>query len=348
MKKFIENRFIYFTLIAVVSFYVLIVFVKNPGMNTYDRAMFHDIIYGTAWKPYVYRVIIPVITRTATSLIPERFQNTLSETVEQNKNIKAVLEKFHWDSKDITEYLIACFLMYLSLIGFVYAFRKLFNAIYFVPHWFVNLVTIFVLLGLPAMFEYYSYVYDFPTLFLFTLGLYLILKKNWKLFLLLYLVPCFNKETTILLTLVFAIHYYGSKEIDKRHYRNLILIQLVIFTIIKLLLFSIFINNPGGFVEFHLFDRTYLLWNGYNLATYVIWLIIALLVFSKWNEKPNFLKDALWIAVPLIILTFFLGLWDEWRDYYEVYPVIILLISYTVARFVGVDIKVINGVKQKI
>ena len=348
MKKIIENKFIFYSIIAAVSLYVLIVFVKNPGMNTYERAMFHDIIYGTAWKPYVYRVIVPVITRTATALVPEDIQNNLSQTVEHNRNIKSLLEKFHWDSENITEYLIACFLIYIFLIGFVIAFRKLFNAIYFVPYWFLNLVTIFVLLGLPAMFEYYSYVYDFPTIFFFTLGLYLLRKKNWKLFLLMYLISCFNKETTILLTLVFAIHYYSNQEISTRDYRNLIVLQLLIFTTIKLLLFAIFIDNPGVFVEFHLADRTYLLWNGYNLATYVIWLVITLLVFSKWDEKPKFLKDALWVAVPLIILTFILGLWDEWRDYYEVYPVIMMLATYTVAKIIGIEIKSVNAEYQKI
>lgn len=343
MKNFLENKYYFWLIISFISLYVLLVFVKNPGMNYYDRAMFHDIIYGTAFKPYVYRVVIPVATRTLTGLVPEELQNNLSETFEQNKNIKAVLDKFHWDTEDITEYLIACCLMYGFLIGFLYVFRKLFNAVYFAPQWFVNLVTIFVLSALPAMFEYYSYVYDFSNLFLFTLGLYFIKQRKWKQLLVLYLISCFNKETTILLTLVFAIHYYGSQEIDKKLYKNLILIQLLIFAIIKLILFVIFIDNPGVFVEFHLLDRTYLLWNGYTLTTYVIWLVIILVVLSYWQDKPKFLKDALWIAVPLILLTFSLGVWDEWRDYYEVYPVIMLLIAYTAARLIGVEIKNINN-----
>lgn len=339
VKNFLSNKYYFWTIIILISLYVMLVFVKNPGMNYYERAMFRDVVNGTAWKPYVYRVIMPVTIRTITDLVPEEFQNRLAEKVEQDKNIKAVLDKFLWETDDITEYITACILMYGFLLGFLIVFRKLFKAIYNAPLWFINITTIFVLLGLPAMFEYYSYVYDFPNLFLFTLGLYLLNQKMWKAFILLYLVSCFNKETTILLTMVFVIHYYKNQELSTYLYRNLIMIQLVIFALVKLLLYLIFLENPGPFVELHLFDRAYLLWNGYTLKSYVIWVVIALLVFSYWNEKPKFLKDALWIAVPLILLTFSLGLWDEWRDYYEVYPVIMLLVAYTTAKLVGVNIQ---------
>jgi hypothetical protein len=142
--------------------------------------------------------------------------------------------------------------------------------------------------------------------------------------------------------MIFAIYYFKSNEISKELYKRLILIQFAIIAAIKFLLFIIFKNSPGPFVEFHLIDRTYLLWNGYTLAAFVVWITIALLIFSKWKEKPKFLKDALWIAVPLVALTLFLGLWDEWRDYYEVYPVIMLLVTYTIARFTGVEIKVLE------
>jgi hypothetical protein len=62
-------------------------------------------------------------------------------------------------------------------------------------------------------------------------------------------------------------------------------------------------------------------------------------IFSKWKAKPEFLKDALWIAVPLLILTFFLGYLDELRDYYEVFPVVFLLIAYNIASIFGIELQ---------
>jgi hypothetical protein len=300
--------------------------------------MFPEMIYGTAWKPFVYRTLVPTTIRIISEVIPEGVHNYLTDKVTSSRLFIQVLEKLKWESEFITEYLVAMVLMYLSLLGFVFVFRKLFKEIYTSPEWFTNLISIILLFALPPMFQYYSYVYDFSTLFLFTLGLVFLRQRNWNYFLILFLIACFNKETTILLTLVFAIHFHKDSNISRKLYSQLIIIQLLIFTVVKILLYFIFINNAGGFVEFHLVDRNYLIFNGYSLSTFVVLLIIFLGIFSKWNEKPKFLKDALWIAVPLVILTFLLGFFDELRDFYEVFPVIFLLISVNLARILGAEV----------
>lgn len=340
MKQLFENRIIYRTIIALISFYVLIAFVKLPQINGYKRAMFSEMIDGTAWKPFVYRTLLPTTVRLISEVIPDEVHKTLTEKVESNKSAMLVLEKFKWESEFITEYLVAMVLMYLTLLGFVFAFRKLFDAIYSSPLWFKNIISIILLLAIPAMFQpqYSNYIYDFSSLFLFTLGLLLLRQKKWRYFLILFFISCFNKETVILLTMIFAIHFYKDAEISRKLYYQLIAAQLMIFAAIKILLYILFMNNPGGFVEFHLIDRNYLLFNGYSLTTFVVLLIIFLSIFSKWNEKPKYLKDALWIAVPLLILTLFLGFFDELRDYYEVFPIVVLLISFNIAKILGVEI----------
>ena len=338
MKNFLANKYYYWSIASIISLYVLISFFKLPGINGYERAMFPEMIYGEAWKPFVYRTLLPTTVRVISRFIPEEIHNTLTEKVDGSTFFNLVLEKLKWESEYITEYLVAMILMYLSLIGFVSVFRKLFTEIYSSPKWFTNLISIIMLLVLPPMFQYYSYVYDFPTLFLFTLGLVFLKQRNWKYFLILFFVACFNKETIILLTLIFAIHFFKDEQVTRKLYVQLIAAQLLIFTVVKILLYVVFINNPGGFVEFHFIDRNYLIFNGYSLMTFVVLLIIFLTIFSKWNEKPKFLKDALWIAVPLIILTFFFGFFDELRDYYEVFPVMVLLISFSIAKILGVEI----------
>jgi hypothetical protein len=347
MKKLFENKFIYLSIIAIVSLYVLIAFVKLPNINGYKRAMFSEMVYGTAWKPFVYRTLLPSTVRTLSEIIPESVHSSFTQKVESNKSAMLVLEKFKWESEFITEYLVAMVLMYFALLGFVFAFRKLFDEVYSSPLWFKNLISIILLFSIPAMFQpqYANYVYDFPALFLFTLGLVLIRQRNWNYFIVLFFIACFNKETIILLTLIFAIHFYKDNEVSKKLYYQLIAIQLLVFGAIKILLHFLFINNPGGFVEFHLIDRNYLLFNGYSLTTFVVLLIIVLSIFSNWKEKPKFLKDSMWIAIPLLILTLFLGFFDELRDYYEVLPVAVLLISFNIAKIFGVELvqKVTTG-----
>jgi len=338
MKKLFENKVIYRSVIAIISLYVLVAFVKLPNINGYERAMFSEMVYGTAWKPFVYRTFLPTAVRLISEVIPDDIHDSLSEKVESSKSIMLVLEKFKWEGEYITEYIIAMILMYFSLLGFVYVFRKLFDEIYASPLWFKNLISIIMLLALPTMFQYYSYLYDFPTLLLFTLGLLLLNQRKWNYFLILFFIACFNKETIILLTMIFAIHFYKDDKVKRKFYYQLIAVQLIIFGVVKILLYTLFINNPGGFVEFHLIDRNYLLFNGYSLVTFITLLIILLSIFSKWDEKPKFLKDSLWIAVPLLILTLFLGFFDELRDYYEVFPVVVLLISFNIAKIFGVEL----------
>ena len=300
--------------------------------------MFSEMIYGEAWKPFVYRSLLPSAVRVTSEIIPEQFHDSLTEKIEASTFAVLVLQKLKWESEFITEYLIALIFMWLFLVGFGYVFRKLLSAIYKSPDWFTNFITFTALFALPVMFQYYSYVYDFPALFFFSLGLVLLFNQKWSYFIVLFIISCFNKETTILLTLVFAIHFYKNEKLQERLYYQLIAVQLLVFISIKVLLYFLFINNPGGLVEFHLLDRNYLIFNGFTLTTFVVWFTIGLITFSKWHEKPKFLRDSIWIGVPLIVLTFFLGYLDELRDYYELYPIVILLITFNISKFLGVDL----------
>jgi hypothetical protein len=86
------------------------------------------------------------------------------------------------------------------------------------------------------------------------------------------------------------------------------------------------LGDPGRwpflFLHFH--------WVGRAVAIYptnfnVLFLLAAPLVFGKWREKPLFLRRALWIAVPLSAGALCFGHFDEIRDYYEVYPIVVWL-----------------------
>ena len=84
MKKIIEKKFIYGSVIAIISLYVLIAFVKLPNINGYERAMFSEMVYGTAWKPFVYRTLLPTTIRLISEVIPGEIHTSLSEKVESS------------------------------------------------------------------------------------------------------------------------------------------------------------------------------------------------------------------------------------------------------------------------
>jgi hypothetical protein len=339
MKDVLSNKFFFSIISFIISAYVVLVFVKSPGINGYERAMFPEMVYGKAWKPFVYRALMPAAIAGIAALIPVKVEEQITTVATSNALFAKIVEKLKWESEYFTEYIIAFLLMLFSLWTFAFVLKKLFKYLFTLSDGLIHIFILIALFGLQTMFQYYSYIYDFPTLLLFTLGLYLMVKEDWKSFLALFIVSCFNKETTILLSLIFIIHFLKSEKIPRNLFIQLLITQLLIFLGVKIVLFILFINNPGALVEFHLIDHNILLFNGYTLTNFVVWLLIIFLITYRWNEKPKFLKDSMWIVLPLIILTLFLGFIDELRDYFEVYPVIVLLISFSVTRILGFDIE---------
>jgi hypothetical protein len=166
-------------------------------------------------------------------------------------------------------------------------------------------------------------------------------RNRWRAFLILYTVACFNKETTILLTMVFTLHFFGrGSRMSWKHYFQLLGLQLGIFFLIRLLITWIFRNNPGAPLEFHLLDHNVaLLLRPYGYTPLAVILCVTLLVFYRWTEKPPFLRNGLSILIPLAGMTLLFGYLDELRDFYEVYPVLLLLAAHTVASILQIPIQ---------
>lgn len=331
------HKLIYYFITLLITGFVLIMFVIYPGINNDKHSMFADMIYGKASKPFVYRTLLPTTVRVLSAAVPQRIKNSLAKKIEKTGTLSKLFSKLKWEKEYAVEYSFAMLLMFLSLWGFALAVRKYFTMFYHAPPWFAGSVSVLALLGLPPMFQYTSFLYDFPLLFLYTLGLIFLFRQDWKNFMLFFLIGCFNKETTILLTLIFYIYY--RKKLNREIFNKLIAAQLAVFIVVKSLLFIVFKNNPGTFVEFHLIDHNLRLLTGYDLTLAVSLLGIILLVFYKWKEKPEYIKISLWAFVPLIALTLFLGYIDELRDYYEIYPSVIVLVSVSIADIVGLDIR---------
>jgi hypothetical protein len=325
-------RLVYLSLAVILSALVFGIFVYRPGINGYDRAMFADMVYGRAAKPFVYRTLLPTAVRVLASAIPAEARSRLNAWASQSPAIDNMFTILGWEREQLTEYFIALVLMYLCLWGFVRALGYLLDGVYEASERVRDVCVLVALLGLTQFFRYYSYLYDLPTLFLFTLGLGLMVRERWCPFLLVDALGCLNKETTILLTLVFAIRYYDRARLRRRAFWQLLLAQLAIFAASRAVLTAVFWNNPGSLFQV-LFPRHNLdVLGAYPLAAVFGWCGVALLLAYKWRGKPRFLRQALWIVVPLVVLTFFFGYLDELRDYYEAYPIVLLLALHSIGK----------------
>jgi len=303
------------------------------GINAHRRALFPDLVQGTAYKPFVYRALVPFMVRQVSAAVPESariaIDRHLRDPVIRIPELRRVgLERVDW-----VEFLAAVLIWYLSVIGFAWAFKKLARSVYELDERFLDVLALGAVAGLPVFFKYHSYIYDLTHLFLFTACLIVLVRSSWAIYLPLFGLATFSKETSILLVAIFAVAYV--RVLPRKSFALLISTQLLIFLAIRGLLSSYFAGNPGGTLTFHLLDHN--LWlKPYTIAQFVGLAIIAMAIARDWASKPLFLRQCLLIIVPtLLFLTLFLGFLDEYRDYYEAYPVVLLLVAPAVAQLLG-------------
>ncbi len=320
--------------------FVFCIAVTRPGIQTNLKSIVPNMVYGIAYKPYMYRVLLPYIANKIILSIPEKIRITIAQVTYHSPTLKPIFSDRRWYIYYASEYYVVLMLMYASLWGFVFSFRYFFRGLFKTSERFVDAVSLSVILGLPCLYWPTTYIYDFTTLFLFTLGLATMIRRKWRLYLFIFVLACLNKETTILLTCIYAIHFFKDQKLKLSTYIILLLIQIAIFISIKTFIDALFIHNRGVLVEFWLKRNIFLLVRPYPISIYLQWLALGFLVIYKWSEKPLFLKQGLLILMPLLIAAVIWGWINELRALYEVYPIVILLMSYSIARILHVNINV--------
>jgi hypothetical protein len=334
-------------IIAAIVFYRMLL---DPGVDLYYNDHALSMIYGTGEKPFVYRTLVPTFVRTIVTSIPKEIRLPISRSLSTNTLINQFFNgiRLACPADNTLDFILVLTLMYLSLFGFLFAFQYLFSSLFKAPKVYGYLLSLFAIFSLPPLLiKYPLHIFkvhnnDLTTLFLFTLSLALMYRAKWLDFIVVYTLSCFNKESTILLTLLFIIQFYKKDKMERTLFKKLLLAQIIIFSSIKFGLFLFFKDNPGAFFEFHLFDYNIPILkdilNTYSLSTVITLITVFVLIFYKWSEKPLFLKNAFWATLPLLPITLFVGVIDEKRVFLEIYPTIVLLIFHTIYQVMGADI----------
>ena len=310
---------------AVICAFVLLVGIIRPGITGYKRAMLEDMIYGKAHRPFVTRCLVPMIIRGTTAVTPKTVRTFTMETFARSK----IINRLGWPPAYATEFVSALVIMYVSLIAFLIALRRL--LLNFTDQTTALAATCLTGLSLPITFCYQIYLYDFTQLALFTAALLFLLHKQWSFFYPVFILGCLNKETTILLPIILA--FWSGKNALRPPCRRHIIFQLVIWLTIYLILQFHFQNNPGGSTEWHLArNAVFPLSPSAKLRLLVLAAVTGLSILNI-RRSPGFLKAGFWVTLPiLIIATLFFGYIDELRDYYEALPFIAALCSLNVRR----------------
>jgi hypothetical protein len=347
---------------AALCLWVTMMFFTWPGVKGYPRAELHDLIYGQAHRPFVSRPLGPWLIRGCLEIVPDSVKiaidesggrfinyafgpplNVNPETVAQSPSYRTPNRLRQIWANGLSESIVAYVISFSWLLGFSWVCEKLWREFYelCVPQaaaWF----SLLAVMGVPVFFRYYSYLYDFPSLCLFTLCLYLMAhRSSFISYFLAFCLSCISKETSLLLVGIFAIYHIASLRNQFWRYAICLAVQLAAFAAIRGRISLLYSHNPGSSLEYHLIDHNVsLLLKPYGLETAMTWFLMVFVVVDHWREKPWLPRVAVCMVVPLAGMCFFFGFLDELRDYYEVYAAALLLAGFTMARVFGYPIAV--------
>jgi hypothetical protein len=322
-NKRLFQRSVFFVLCLALSLLLLHVFIQTSGVNNLYRARFVDMVDGTAFRPYVNRALLPALVRWISAALPEQWGAFFSSL----PWFLAELQAFQVPVEASLQALTAWALMLVSLVGFTISLRFFLLANHPLPGWLAEVVALLALACLPVFWNF-GYIYDFTTLFLFTLQLVLLAKGSWIAYLFLFPLATLNKETSVLLILIYSLYDFPKVRLPRLKFLKILSVQVLIFMVIRLAIFLRFQHNPGAAGENHWADHWFVLARspGVVLITFGVLLVgLSFLVFYGWREKPVFLRLASTILIPLAGLYFVYGFPFEFRVFYEAYPIIVAL-----------------------
>lgn len=299
-------------------------------IDGYERAMFADAFEGEAHRPFAYRALAPAAMRGVRALVPDAVEEGANRWFERRRRDDRLFAKLHRKLSPGTRFsdvAIALGVLYVCILGFAWALGRLARAVYTIDRDYLRAVALFAVAAIPMFFRYYSHLYDLPHLLLFTACLWLLAERRWAVYLPLFALTCASKETALLLVLVYALTAW--RQLAPGRAWGLLAAQLGLFAAIKGALTLAFRGNPGDVVELHLEHNLFL--PPFTVAEVVAFGVVATAIAWDWPGKPAFLRAALWILAPLLLLGILWGYLDEYRIYYEVYPVVLLLLAHSVA-----------------
>jgi hypothetical protein len=319
------RRTTFWTLLCALVLSVLAIDIYvGEGIDAYYRSRLPDMVHGTAYRPYVYRTLVPTTARLGVALLPQPARDALVRVF-----AGWTWRPETWRPEAAADYVFVVALMAVSLAGFAVALRRLCEATLPTARRASVVAPLVALASVPLFFGPFGReIYDFSTLWLMTLGLLWIAEAKLIAYAMLFPFACLNKETAILLPLVFAWHY--RRRDATTAYVTLLVYQLVVFAAVRIAVTYVFRHNPGGAVEWHLFDHNLLVIQHPTLMSKRLFVFLGAIAVGmlSWERMPRFLRSAFVVMAPVMaVMGITVGQVDEIRAYFEIYPVIVLMIA---------------------
>lgn len=253
-------------------------------------------------KPWVYRQLVPILARAIAAL-------------------------------GIRIDLALVLVVTIAGAGFYLALRSLAFLFYKMDDKAEILIIFLVLLGM-ILFNYERLPYDLMTAWLFALAFLYIARGDDNRLAIVFVLASLNRETAFLLIIFLGV--IASARGNARNQRWLIFTLTLIFVLIQLTLRIVFQENDGliSWIEpaFNL-----LRFKNNPVRTLVhgsITLVLLWLACRDWIRKPYYLRLAfVSLAPPLVLMYLVFGQAFEVRVFWEIYPILVLLMLPTLHKF---------------
>ena len=350
LKKSPYLNFVVLSIAYLLVALFLVALIHYPNLAD-ERAGIIQLTNFEGYKPFQYRVLMPLLIRGIELLTPGAIERGIAKSL-RPKILAQMIGQGVADYKAELVYKYAfrvalyMGLNVLMLVSFMFALRKLAAVFDYYPKIIADLLPLGLLIIIPIFYIFPNYSHDFLHLFLFTLGLYYMYEQKWPFYIIIFTLAILNKETAVMLTVVYFYFYRAS--MPRGLFYKILVIQLAIFGAIKSILYLAMIHNPGAFLESHLQGNLQHLANisnyfrfeplqkgilmpaainiplpmGLNLP--LLALIVFLIVYG-WQSKPLFLRKAMIYFPLLIIIGMFFGNVYELRSFYDFLPIVYLL-----------------------
>jgi len=232
----------------------------------------------------------------------------------------------HYIAEGLMKYVGFSFLTSYNLIRFLFTFLSMYLFYFFLKEWFTPteslLGTLFFIAILPFTYiRYYFQPMDIPNLFFFITGLFAARKKKFILFLIILAIAMTNRETAILLILVWFFTNWGIRK------NKDVLIETAIATAIGLGIY--FYLRKIFTLKSYYSDLFYLRFNLTDGRTYLYALItlgaFAYYGLKNFSSKPLFLRRLILIAPFFIVIHYTMTIMVEPRLWLPLIAVIIPL-----------------------
>ena len=308
--------------------------------DSWRGATLPAMVEGTAERPYVYRVLMPIAIKAIIALTPESIEHSINDTLAKqdyswlppDRRMQRALA----NKEALYMRLVAMLLMLACVMGFAFAMYRLGKQLYRGAPIIVHCVPLVALAMVSPLADRVAYIYDASTLALTAACFYTLYMAKWRWYYVWFFLACLNKESALFITIMFTVWQFGRME--RKILFSHFITQLLTLSLIKLIIAYIFADNAGVFLKTDYqawqFD---ILWGIYHWQTYLFLFVASFLLFFRFREKPDFARKGLWIVGLMWISYLLFGKPGEYRVFFEVVPIIALLATHTLAATTGIN-----------